>query len=156
MANETETRRNAPLLAGWVLLLLAFLTGFLFFIVQFPGQGALPWINLLLIAGALASCAVGLRRAFGQPQVYRGKVSGSILMVLVVLLAGLSVFGAFSARSMPGSAAAPQVGQKVPDFTLPGTDGKPVALSSLLSGPLAGAPGGHPKAVLLVFYRGYW
>lgn len=39
-----------------------------------------------------------------------------------------------------------KVGQPAPDFTLEGTDGKAITLSSFQG----------KKSVVLVFYRGYW
>ncbi|HZE25074.1 MAG TPA: hypothetical protein VE054_13850 [Blattabacteriaceae bacterium] len=74
---------------------------------------------------------------------------------------------------MPSSAAAPQVGQKVPDFTLADTSGNKVSLDQLLGKadasvsasantatgqaiPVGLSTATPTKAVLLVFYRGYW
>jgi len=54
---------------------------------------------------------------------------------------------------LPASSAAPQVGQKAPDFTLSDTNNKPVTLAQLLVEPINNKP---PKGVLLIFYRGYW
>jgi hypothetical protein len=45
-----------------------------------------------------------------------------VAVALLVLLAGLTLAGPVSAL---------QVGEKAPDFTLPGPDGKPVKLSDL-------------------------
>jgi hypothetical protein len=65
-----------------------------------------------------------------------------------------------SARKLPNSTAAPQVGQQVPEFTLQDTSGKSVSLDQLLasssSGSLPAFQNRTPKAVLLIFYRGYW
>jgi hypothetical protein len=78
------------------------------------------------------------------------------------------VFGQYHARDLPASSGAPQVGQKAPDFTLSDSNGNTVSLGQLLgSGAAAtGTPGEAsgattvgspaPKAVLLIFYRGYW
>jgi cytochrome oxidase Cu insertion factor (SCO1/SenC/PrrC family) len=74
--------------------------------------------------------------------------------MLSLLLFGFGLLAAYSGRNIPGFAGAPQVGQKVPEFSLADSDGKPVSLSQLLSAPLAN--GSHSKGVLLVFYRGYW
>jgi AhpC/TSA family len=102
---------------------------------------------------AVILVSVGIKRAFIQPQLYRGKVAGSIIIVISVLLFAVTVFGFVSARKLPGTAGVPQVGQKAPDFTLADTNGQEISLAHLLSIPVGNA---HPKAVLLVFYRGYW
>ena len=91
---------------------------------------------------------VGLFRAFGKAQVYRGKIFGPILATLAILMFGLFSYVLFyELREVPPSTAAPRVGQKAPDFTLPDQDGKDVALSELF---------GRSKAVALIFYRGFW
>jgi peroxiredoxin len=53
-------------------------------------------------------------------------------------------------RRVLASSGAPRVGQKAPDFMLLDQNGKPVGLGDLLSGPEG------PKAVALIFYRGFW
>lgn len=69
-------------------------------------------------------------------------VVSTIVLALAVTRAG--------ARPLPGSAEAPAVGQKAPDFRLQEVGGKEVSLSDLRSA-------GHVGSwVLLVFYRGYW
>jgi hypothetical protein len=124
------------------------------FFVSIPWQGAIAWLSLLLAALALVFLAVGLWRAYGQAGVYGGKVLSAVLAVVGLLAAGLSAFGFVETRKLPSAAAAPQVGQKVPDFTLPDTAGDPVSLDQLLA---PASPGSQPpKAVLLIFYRGYW
>ena len=72
----------------------------------------------------------------------------SIVAVLSIVILALFVFTIFvNGRWLPASKGAPQVGQRAPDFTLTATDGKPVTLSELRNG---------KRAVLLIFYRGYW
>src|SRR5689334_13959846 len=98
---------------------------------------------------------------------YRGKGSRAVPRVLSLLICGLVAIAAVTSRALPTAAGAPQVGQKVPDFTLADTSGNKVSLEQLLK--LEGRDavfraGGitsakfipAPKAVLLVFYRGYW
>ena len=69
--------------------------------------------------------------------------------VLFAVALALAATGAV-ARPLPGSAGAPGVGQKAPDFRLPEVGGKEVSLSDLRST-------GHGGSwVVLVFYRGYW
>ena len=47
------------------------------FFAQFPVTRDFPWANLLLFGIGAALLIVGLFRAFGRPQRYRGKVFGS-------------------------------------------------------------------------------
>jgi uncharacterized membrane protein len=149
--------KNWPLWTGALTLVLAFVVGIVPFIAQFPGQGALPWLDLLLSILAVALVIIGLRRATREPHRYRGKVAGWTLATLSSLLLLFTIFGFYAARHIPQANAAPQVGQKAPDFELKDTSGRDVSLSQLLAEPLdASQNGPRPKAVLLVFYRGYW
>lgn len=136
---------------------MAFLSYFLFF-AYFPVTRDFPWVNLLLFAAGLSLLGVGLRRAFGQPERYRGRISGPIFAVLSVLVLSLFLFYNFSfSRQLPASQGAPQVGEKAPEFTLPDVNGQRVKLSELLSPPTAEEERAKkPRWVLLVFYRGYW
>jgi hypothetical protein len=118
------------------------------FFALFPVTRDFPWANLLLFLAAGGLLAAGLRKAFGQPERYRGKVSGPILAGLCFFIFGIFCKGIFyDARNIPSAASALRVGQRAPDFTLAAVDGKPVALSQLRDG---------KRAVLLIFYRGYW
>lgn len=153
----TQRRSNGALWTGSALIVLTVLSNFpSLYSLNIPGLAVLPWISLLLPAIGVVFFIVGLRRAFGQPQIFRGKVLGSILTVVSALLFSLSVWGFFHARAVPASAGAPKVGQKAPEFTLTNTSGQQVSLAQLLSAPIDTASGKAPKAVLLVFYRGYW
>jgi 4-amino-4-deoxy-L-arabinose transferase-like glycosyltransferase len=151
MSLLNERRRNSALWLGLVLTIVALLSQGLFFF-KVPGQNALPWLNLALGTVAVLMVTVGVKRAFAEPQRYRGKVAGSIITVVSIFLFAITVFGFVSARKLPAASGAPQIGQKAPDFTLPDINGKSVSLAQLLSTP----GNSHPKAVLLVFYRGYW
>lgn len=151
MSDVTQTRRNSALWLGVLLILLAIFSNTLYFFhLSFH---AIPWLNVTLPILALLVLFVGVVRAFRQPQVYRGKIWGTILTVLSLLICVGSVLFFMIARSVPRSAGAPQIGQRVPDFTLPDSTGQPVSLTQLFAATPGVAP---PKAVLLVFYRGYW
>ncbi|HEX7287614.1 MAG TPA: hypothetical protein VF532_15605 [Candidatus Angelobacter sp.] len=146
-------RRNGLLWAGGLLIVVALLSNILFFL-RLPGQAIFPWLNLALFVVPVVLLVMGLRRAITQPETYRGKAGGWILTALSVLLLAFAVFAFYKSRDIPNAASAPKVGAKAPDFVLPDTSGRSVGLSDLLSMPMDnGAP---PKAVLLVFYRGYW
>ena len=120
------------------------------FFVRFPITRDFPWANLLLFAIGGVLLVIGLFRAYGEPQVYRGRIFGPILTVVSLLVFAFFSYALFYiVRQMPASAGAPQIGSAAPDFTLANQDGKPVALRELL-----GSAG--TRAVLLIFYRGYW
>jgi len=155
MEPATQRRRNGYFWAGLLVLLAGLLSNILFF-VNVPGQQFAPWLNLLLFVLAVVFFVMGLQRATTQPAVYRGKIAGWIFTVLSVLLLAFAGFGFYQSRHMPAvSAATPQVGQKAPDFTLADTSSQPVSLTQLLNGSGASSAA-RPKAVLLIFYRGYW
>ena len=145
-------------------LVLAGIVSYPLFFIRYPTLRDLPWVNLPAIALGLVLLGVGIARAFRRPDLYRGKIFGSILGVLALAAAGFFCYEIFvMARQLPVSHGAPQVGQVAPDFTLPDSRNSPVNLSGLVNSPFApdGAMGpaiGADKtaAVLLIFYRGYW
>ena len=149
-----KRRWNVFIYAGFLVSLVAFLSYFMFF-ARFPVTRDVPWVNLLLFALGLGLVGVGLRRAYRQAERYRGKLSGPILATLSILIFGLFLFYNFwFSKQLPAATAAPLVGEKAPDFTLPDANGNPVTLSRLLA---AAGPGAKKDQwVLLVFYRGYW
>lgn len=141
---------NWSLWAGFLFALAGFLS-YTFF-VQFPLTRDFPWANFLLFGIGGILFIVGLTRAFGKPKLYRGKVFGTILTVLSVLVFALFSYIVFyELKQLPASAEAPRVGQKAPEFTLPDQNDKQVALVDLILSP-AGKPGG----AVLIFYRGFW
>lgn len=152
MADASEKRSNRSLWLGLLFTVLGPASNGLYFL-GFPAVGVV-WITLLLPAFGLILLLIGLRRAFGGSSLYGGKVWGSIAAALSLLVLTASVGFFVVARRLPQpSTGTPQVGQRVPDFTLPDSNGNPVSPSQLLAGSNASSP---PKAVLLVFYRGYW
>jgi hypothetical protein len=148
----TLLRNNDPLVA--FLLALAALAANAGFLVSNAVQVALPWLSLALAIISLIFIARGLRRSIVHSQLYRGKVLSVVLSVLTLAVAGFSIVAFFGARKLPSASAAPQVGEKVPDFVLSDTAGQPVSLEKLFISADSSSPA--PKAVLLIFYRGYW
>jgi hypothetical protein len=117
------------------------------FFAQFPITRDFPWANLLLFGVGGILLVTGLVRAFGKPQLYRGKIFGPIVALLSLLAFSFFAYGAFYlVRQVPASTSAPRVGEKAPEFTLPDQDGKSVALAELIS----------PRGAILIFYRGHW
>jgi hypothetical protein len=120
------------------------------FFVLLPITRDFPWANLLLFAIGGILLVTGLVRAFGRPKEYRGRIFGPILSVVSLLAFSLFAYALFYVvRQMPASAAAPRIGEKAPDFSLPDQDGRLIALHDLLIQP-------GTRSVLLIFYRGYW
>jgi len=131
---------------GFVSALAGFLS-YTFF-AQFPITRDFPWVNFLLFAVGGILLVVGLFRAFGRPRIYRGKIFGSILAVLSLVMFGLfSYIFFYELREVPASTGAPRIGQKAPDFFLMDQNGNPVGMGDLLS---------NSKGALLIFYRGFW
>jgi hypothetical protein len=121
------------------------------FFARFPVTRDFPWANLVLFCAGGILLVVGLFRAFGNPRTYRGKIFGSILTLLSLLMIGLFCYVIFyELRQVPASAGAPHVGQIAPDFMLLDQNEKPVGLGDLLAGPSG------RRALVLIFYRGFW
>ncbi len=150
-----ERRWNWHLWAGFLLCLAAFVS-YLFVFAKYPVTRDIPWANFLLFAVGGVLLVIGLQRAFGQAQQYRGKVTGPILATLSLLVLGFFCYIIFyMTKQLPPPSTALQVGQRAPEFVLSDANNNRVALSSLLSAPMPGLRT-PPKGVLLVFYRGYW
>jgi len=136
---------NWPLWVGFVVALGGLFSYELF--AEFPMTRDFPWANLLLFGIGAALLLAGLFRAFGRPQVYRGKVFGSIFATISLFLFAFFAYEIFYVlRQVPLSAQAPRVRAKAPEFSLPDQNGKSVALGDLLS----------PNGAVLIFYRGRW
>jgi hypothetical protein len=151
--SNTKRRPNAPLWLGFLIVVFAFLSYIPIF-ARYPFTRDIPWANYLIFAIGLLLLFIGLRRAFSQPTLYRGKIAGPILTTISVAALVFFFLTIFSlGKHLPPSAQAPKVGQKAPDFALADTTGKTVSLASLLSTPATSQP---TKGVLLIFYRGYW
>src|SRR5215467_6918798 len=144
MPDSNQRRTNSALWAGLLVTVLGLLTNFLYY-SKLPAT-VIPRLNLAVPAIGLLLVPIGVARAFREPHLYGGKILGSIFTVLAALLFAGSVWLFIQVRDVPRSAGAPQVGQRVPDFTLPDSTNQPASLAQLFSA----APGtAQPKALLL-------
>jgi hypothetical protein len=143
-----ENRRNFNWLVwgGFATALAAVFSYFLVF-VRFPLTRDFPWTALLLFAVAACLIGTGVYRAYARPERYRGKIAGVVLAALSLGIATLFCLGAFRFARLPSPENALRVGQQAPDFMLTDSAGRTVSLAQLRQG---------NRAVLLIFYRGYW
>ena len=149
-----DRQRNFLPLAGFLVCVVAFVSYFLFF-ARFPATRDVPWTGWFLLGCGLSLSGAGLARAFRRPERYRGRVTGSILAVLSLAVAGFFIVSTtVGSRDLPAAAGAPKVGEKAPDFALQDSQGRTVRLYDLLGTEAGGS--GPPSWVVLVFYRGYW
>ena len=140
-----KRRWNLALWLGFLFVIAGLMTYPIF--AQYPITRDFPWANLLLFGVGGILLVVGLARAFGRPQVYRGKILGSIFTALALFAFAFFAYEIFYVlRQVPLSAQAPRVGEKAPEFTLPDQTGNQIALTNLLS----------PNGAVLIFYRGHW
>ena len=138
---------NLPIWIGFVIVVIA-LASYIPVFTPFAATRDFPWANYLLFIVGGVVLGWGLRRAYRDPQRYRGKISGTLLGGLAVLLAGFFVvFTVYATKQIPSAARALHTGQRAPAFTLQNADGKQVTFADLAN---------NHRAVLLIFYRGYW
>ena len=156
---------NPALWVGFAFVFIGIFSYPLFF-ARFPITRDFPWANLLIIALALQLLAWGLARAFRRPDLYRGKIFGSILGAVAVLVVGFFLVEIFhGTKEISASHGAPKIGEIAPDFTLPDSHGNQVALSAMLNSTFvpngsasaaAGTASAQTAGTVLIFYRGYW
>src|SRR6059036_3604800 len=89
-----KRRWNVAVWVGFLVVLAAFLTYVPVF-SRFPATRDFPWANLLMFGAGLVLLTLGLRRAYREPQLYRGKAAGSILLSLGVVALAFFCFGYF-------------------------------------------------------------
>ncbi|MBV9074776.1 MAG: hypothetical protein JOZ10_14190 [Acidobacteria bacterium] len=139
----------------WVGFLIIFLAPLTFFAL-YEKTGAAIWISIALIVLGVVLLWDGVRRSYVQPETYRGKVSGTVLAVVALLIIGGFGFVNYAMHQAYSKGQhSPKVGEKAPLFVAKDATGHEVKLAELLHTSVVGGPQA-PRAVLLVFYRGYW
>jgi hypothetical protein len=144
MAEPASTPPSGRNLAAWLGPLIA-IAGFLSYYTisaQYPVLSDFPWLNLLILAGAMGLGVVAVRRArsgLGRA----GSVAG---LGLSTFLTGLLVFYCFFySYGLPDAGRVADDGTKIPPISLASWDGKKIDIEAAAQGEL-----------ILVFYRGYW
>jgi hypothetical protein len=164
MTAKRTSRINVQIWAGFLLVLSAPISYFILF-YRWPLTRDFPWANYLLFAVGGVLIFSGLRRTFRRPDLYRGKIAGSVLGSISLLLLGLFVYvTGVATKKLPPSKGAPALGSKAPEFSLVDEYGNTVTLSALLTTAGVDDPsqtgivgaGAPPNGVILIFYRGYW
>ena len=151
-------RFNWQIWAALLLSVAAFLSWPVLF-VRWPITRDFPWANVLLWSAAVALGVNGLRRALapGRRRALRMAVGAVVALVGCAILVQFVLMVFVAPRRLPASVAAPAIGDRAPNFTLPDANGQSVSLSDLLSRPMPSAVTASdqprpPKAVLLLFY----
>lgn len=149
-------RRFARTLWFGIALILAAPVLYLLLFIRFPATRDTPLPTWMMFGLGLGLLINGIRHAYRNPAVYRGK-----LVAPIALAFGAGVTGLFAwtmlvhARQVPASLGAPRPGQIAPAFTLPDETGQPVSLAQLIGTPGSdGTPGSN--GAVLIFYRGDW
>lgn len=141
---DSHSARRSRNHAAWVAPLIA-LAGFLsYFVVfsQWPLFRDFPWLNLLVLTGAVALSVVALRRAapgWGRA----GSVAG--LGVSLLLLVGLCLYCFVLSYQLPDAGRVVGEGTEIPALSLAASDGSQIDVAAAAQ-----------EKLILVFYRGHW
>ena len=142
---KTQKRRNHALWLGPLIVFVGAVSYFTFF-AQFPALRDFPWINLPIVIAGFALSFTAVKRAFSQPDIYRGKISGSLAFVFSTLLSGLFVgYISYLSYQLPEPTPITQNLAVAPEFTLTDQNDQPISLSDF-----------HGKKLIITFYRGHW
>src|SRR5688572_28762768 len=129
-------RVNWQLWTGFLLSVFAFMSYPTLF-VQWPLTRDFPWANILLFVIAVVLLFLGLRRAFGPGRGMISRVGAVVLAALGAACLAFFIIVAFVASTwLPASTAAPQVGQKAPEFSLIDSSGRQISLTELRTTPV--------------------
>lgn len=141
-----KRRRNWALWLGPVVTFAGVVSYYLPPIVLVPALRDFPWLNLPIALAGVALSVLGAYRAWLRSDVFRGRLSGTIGLVLSLALGSVYVAYVFSLSYMLPDETTTTAGMSVaPEFALLDQHGKTVRL-----GDHAG------RKVVLVFYRGHW
>ena len=140
----TDTPRNHAL---WLapLIAIAGLLGYFTVATRWPALSDFPWLNLLILAGAVVLAGRGLAEAWRRGGAL-GRTAGVLSLGFSSLCAALLTYYCFfMSYGLPDAEAALPAGEVLPALTLVDHRSQPVELTGLTRGD-----------AVLVFYRGHW
>lgn len=136
--------RNWPAWLAPLVAVFGLLSYFLLF-ARWPVLRDLPWLNLLILAGAVALAVMGLRRARSG----LGKVASGAGVAFSLAVLGLLCWYAFYlSYQLPDAGRVVGEGSEIPAVALTSWNGETIDLGE--------AARGADGDLILVFYRGYW
>ncbi len=139
------TRRNHLIWVGPVVTVAAILSYFMVF-ARYPALRDFPWLNLPLAVLGIGLSAAGVWRAFGRPEVFRGRILAPLGAVVSLFFASFFGFYIFSlSYLLPAPTETTLRLGTAPGFALAAAVGGTVRLDDFLG-----------RKVVLVFYRGFW
>jgi hypothetical protein len=144
-AGPTASHRRNHL--PWIGPIVVFAGAVSYFLVfaRWPLLRDFPWFNLPVVLAGVALSTVGLWRALARPAIWRGRILGSLGLLLSLGMGGLFCFYIFSlSYRLPPPTAADRL-ETLPALTLTAHDGRAIDLA---------ASNGRKR--VLVFYRGHW
>lgn len=128
---------------GPVVAFVGLLSYFTFF-NQWPIFRDTPWLNLLILAGAIALSVAGLRASWSKGPVRR--IGGGLSVFVSAGLTGLLLFYCYGlSYGLPDAKLAAHDGDPLPQAILLADDGTKVDLQAVAA-----------DRLILVFYRGFW
>jgi hypothetical protein len=139
----SQLTRNHALWLAPALAVLGFLSYYAFF-ANYPSFRDHPWLNLLILAGAVALAVAGLRHAWPTGG-WRRAVSLLGVAVSAGLMGLLLFYSYWLSYQLPSADLAAVSGQRIPSIALASSEGgvfDPGAVEN--------------ERLVLVFYRGFW
>jgi hypothetical protein len=140
-----ERRRNHALWIGPLVTFVGGVSYFTFF-ARFPALRDFPWVNGPIVLVGVGLTALGLWCALARPDIYRGRVLGSLGLGFSLIVGGLFfAYVFYLSYLLPAPTAVSDSLERAPEITLTAHDGRAVSLVDL-----------RGQKAVIVFYRGYW
>ncbi len=141
----SRRRRNHGLWLGPLVTIGGAISYFTVF-VRWPALRDFPWVNLPWVLAGVALSGAAARRGFARPARFRGRIAGSLSLLVSLAVGALFCLYVFVFSAMlPAPTPVTLALAEAPDVALPDQHGRLVSLRAL-----------RGQRVVLTFYRGYW